>query len=173
FGVALRYDALERERRARVLAGLVLVEPVVEAPEGHPEGQVVEPGLVAREPPFELRIEEVALLDDLSQTPRRPRLGLRVLRRYGSLAVEACPDLESASGIEVERIRGRRERERDRQEAADPAPRAGCAGAASSGHQARPPQLDVHRASAIVPSGAGCPSPTRGNCACRCGELCL
>src|SRR5262245_55621318 len=91
-----------------VLLGAVVVESVVEAPERHPEGEVVQPVLVARQPGVELGVHEVTALDELQRRARRHRLGLRVLGGEGPLAVEAPADLEVAVLVEVEGVRAQR-----------------------------------------------------------------
>ena len=120
--VSLRDATLERSHRAGILPGAVLVDAVVEAPEREAEGEVVQlprPGLVPGQLGVELRLHEVAVLDDLERRAFRLRLRLGDLRGHGGLAVGAHPEIEVAVHVEVEGARGSRERQRDEQDPRD------------------------------------------------------
>ena len=86
---------LQRLARPVVLAGAVVVDPVVEAPEREPEGDVVEAAReVRRELAFELWTHERAVRDQLERRATRHGLRLRVLRRERGLGVGAGAELE-------------------------------------------------------------------------------
>src|SRR5947207_3278512 len=86
---------LQRLARPVVLAGAVVVDPVVEAPEREPEGDVVEAAReVRRELAFELWTHERAVRDQLERRATRRGLRLRVLRRERGLGVGAGAELE-------------------------------------------------------------------------------
>src|SRR5262249_23139270 len=97
---SLRDASLQAVQRPLVLTRAVVVDAVVEAPQREAKSEVVEPRLVAREPRVELRIEEVAVLDELQRRPCRRRLDLRLLRRERPLGIEARANLEVVVAIE-------------------------------------------------------------------------
>jgi hypothetical protein len=99
-----------------VSARSVVVDAVVEAPEGQAEGQVVQvERLVRRQLPLELRVDEAPVREELPGLLPGPALRLRVFGRDARLGVGADAEVEVPSGIEKIGVRPPDEREPSRQ----------------------------------------------------------